>query len=50
MGRPRKNKSEHRVKFGISISPHLFKKMDKEPISKSKFIEKLVEEYYGKKI
>lgn len=49
MGRPRKNKEEHRIKFGISIDPELFKKMSSEPICKSKFIEKLVMEYYEKK-
>jgi hypothetical protein len=49
-GRPQKNKEEHRVKFGISIDPELFVLLSKENTSKSKFIEKLVNEYYEKKI
>jgi len=48
MGRPKKKNGEHRVKFGISIDPVLFDKMGKELISRSKFIEKLVTEYYEK--
>jgi hypothetical protein len=46
MGRPKKKKEEQRVKFGISIDPKLFDLLGKENISKSKFIEKLVKEYY----
>lgn len=49
MGRPKKNKDEHRIKFGISIDPILFKMMSNEPTDKSKFIEKLVREYYENK-
>jgi hypothetical protein len=49
MGRPKKRKEEHRVKFGISINPELFVLLGKEKINKSKFIEKLVIEYYEKK-
>lgn len=49
MGRPKKRKEDHRVKFGISISPELFVLLGKEKINKSKFIEKLVIEYYEKK-
>lgn len=49
MGRPLKNKNEHRVKFGISIDPKLFYMLSNEILSKSKFIEKLIKEYYEKK-
>lgn len=48
MGRLKKKKEEHRVKFGISIDPKLFDLLGKENISKSKFIERLVKEYYEK--
>jgi len=46
MGRKKKNKEDIRVKFGISIDPHLFKLLSTEKISKSKFIEKIIREYY----
>lgn len=49
MGRPKKKKEDHRIKFGISIDPHLFDLLGKENISKSKFIEKLVKDHYEKK-
>jgi Zn-dependent peptidase ImmA (M78 family) len=49
MGRNKKNKNEHRVKFGISIDPILFKLLSNELISKSKFIEILVKKHYEKK-
>ena len=48
MGRPKKKKEEHRKKFGISIDPKLFDLLSKEKIGKSKFIEKLVKDYYEK--
>ena len=48
MGRKKKNKEELRVKFGISIDPHLFELLSSEKISKSKFIEKIIREYYDK--
>ena len=48
MGRPRKNVNEHRVKFGISIDPKLFDLIKEEHKNKSKFIEKLIREYYEK--
>lgn len=48
MGRHKKNKKDLRVKFGISIDPKLFDLLKKEKITKSKFIEKLVKEYYEK--
>lgn len=49
MGRKKKNKNELRIKFGISIDPILFKQLSTEKINKSKFIEKIIKEYYDKK-
>ena len=48
LGRPIKNESEKKVKYGISIDKFLFDKMKKENGSISKFIQKLVKEYYEK--
>jgi hypothetical protein len=45
----RKKEEEKKVKFAISIDPKLFKRMDDELINKSKLIEILVREHYGKK-
>lgn len=49
LGRPSKKESEKKVKYGISIDKFLFDKMKKENGSISKFIQKLVKEYYEKK-
>lgn len=49
LGRPLKNESEKKVKYGVSIDKFLFDKMKKENVSISKFIQKLVKEYYEKK-
>jgi len=49
-GRYKKEKKDLRVKFGISINPRLNDLLLKEPVSRSKFIENLVKEYYEKKI
>ena len=49
IGRPNKNNEDKKVKYGISIDRHLFEKMKKEEVSISKFIQKLVKEYYEKK-
>lgn len=48
-GRPYKEDKDKKVKYGISIDRHLFEKMKREEINISKFIQKLVEEYYDKK-
>lgn len=48
MGRNKIEKTKQRVKFGISIDPQLFELLKNEKISKSKFIEKLVKNYYEK--
>jgi hypothetical protein len=49
IGRPPKKDSEKKVKYGISIDKFLFDKMKKEEMSVSKFIQKLVKEYYDRK-
>lgn len=49
IGRPIKNDSDKKIKYGISIDKYLFDKMKGEEISVSKFIQKLVKEYYEKK-
>ena len=47
-GRPVKNEQDKKVKYGISIDRYLFDRMKREEISVSKFIQKLVKEYYEK--
>jgi hypothetical protein len=47
-GRPPKDNKDKKVKYGISIDRYLFEKMKKEGISISKFIQKLVKDYYEK--
>jgi hypothetical protein len=47
-GRPNKDDKDKKVKYGISIDRHLFDKMKNEGVSVSKFIQKLVKEYYEK--
>jgi hypothetical protein len=49
MGRPKKKREELRIKFGISIDPKLFELLEKETMSRTKFIEKVLKEYYDKK-
>ena len=49
LGRPVKNTSDKKIKYGISIDKYLFDKMKREETSVSKFIQKLVKEYYEKK-
>jgi hypothetical protein len=48
-GKPYKDEKDKKVKYGISIDRHLFEKMKKEEVSISKFIQKLVKEYYDGK-
>ena len=47
-GKPYKDDKDKKVKYGISIDRHLFDKMKNEGISVSKFIQKLVKDYYEK--
>lgn len=49
IGRPNKNDEDKKVKYGISINRYLFDKMKNEEVSISKFIQKLVKEYYDGK-
>ena len=48
IGRPNKEDNDKKVKYGISIDKYLFDKLKQENISVSKFIQKLVKEYYEK--
>jgi len=48
-GKPYKDEKDKKVKYGISIDRYLFEKMKKEGVSISKFIQKLVKEYYDDK-
>jgi hypothetical protein len=49
-GKPYKDEKDKKVKYGISIDRYLFEKMKKEEVSISKFIQKLIKEYYDGKI
>jgi len=48
-GNPYKEDKDKKVKYGISIDRYLFDKMKNEEVSISKFIQKLVKEYYDGK-
>jgi hypothetical protein len=48
IGRPNKEDNDKKVKYGISIDKYLFDKLKQENVSVSKFIQKLVKEYYEK--
>ena len=48
-GKPYKDEKDKKVKYGISIDRYLFDKMKNEGVSISKFIQKLVKEYYDGK-
>jgi hypothetical protein len=48
-GKPYKEDKDKKVKYGISIDRYLFDKMKNEEVSISKFIQKLVKEYYDGK-
>ena len=48
LGRPDKNESDKKIKYGISIDKYLFDRMKSEETSVSKFIQRLVREYYEK--
>jgi hypothetical protein len=50
IGRPIKEEKDKKVKYGISIDKHLFERMKKEELSISKFIQKIVKDYYDGKI
>ena len=48
-GKPYKDEKDKKVKYGISIDRYLFDKMKNEDVSISKFIQKLVKDYYDRK-
>jgi len=48
-GKPYKDEKDKKVKYGISIDRNLFEKMKKEEVSISKFIQKLVKNFYDEK-
>lgn len=47
--KPRKKEEDKKIKISITLSPELNKRMENESINKSKLIEKLLIDYYGKK-
>lgn len=47
--RPKLKETEKRIKLSITLSQEINKQMDQDVINKSKLIEKLLIEYYGKK-
>jgi hypothetical protein len=49
MGRKMKKPEDRKMKFGISLDRDIFNRMVDEKIIKSRLIEKLLKEYYGKK-
>jgi hypothetical protein len=49
MGRKSKLEQDKKIKFGISLDRQIFNQMVKDKVMKSRLIEKLLKEYYGKK-
>ena len=49
MGRPKKDIESKKIKFGISLSRDLYKKIKEDNFKPSHIIEKLLKEYYGNK-
>ena len=47
--RPKIEKDKRKVKITITLNPERNKRMDDEITNKSRLIEKLLIEYYGKK-
>jgi hydroxymethylpyrimidine/phosphomethylpyrimidine kinase len=45
----RKKEEDKKVKFTICVDPVIYKKMEDEMIKKSRLIETLLKEHYGKK-
>jgi hypothetical protein len=46
---PRKKEEDKKVKITITISPEINKRLEHDLTNKSRLIEKLLKEYYGKK-
>ena len=49
MGRLKKTEEEKKIKIGISIDRKLFNQLKKDKIVPSRFFDKQLKEYYGKK-
>lgn len=49
MGRPKLNKEDRKIKFGISLDPKLYKRIKNDGHKVSTLIEKLIKEYYEDK-
>ena len=47
--RPTKKPEDRKVKISVTLSPNINKRLEDELTNKSKLIEKLLREYYGKK-
>ena len=45
----RKKEEDKKVKFTICVDPVIYQKMEDEMIKKSRLIEALLKEHYGKK-
>jgi hypothetical protein len=49
MGRAKKLQEDKKVKFGVSIDPDIYKLLNNDKEKRSRIIEKLLRDYYGKK-
>jgi predicted CopG family antitoxin len=49
MGRLKKLEEEKKIKIGITVDRDLYNQLKKEKIIPSRFFDKLLKEYYGKK-
>ena len=47
--KPTKKPEDRKVKISVTLSPNINKRLEDELTNKSKLIEKLLKEYYGKK-
>ena len=47
--KPTKKPEDRKVKISVTLSPDIIKRLEDELTNKSKLIEKLLREYYGKK-
>jgi flagellar basal body-associated protein FliL len=47
--KPTKKPEDRKVKISVTLSPNINKRLEDELTNKSKLIEKLLREYYGKK-
>jgi len=49
MGRLKKIEEEKKIKIGISVDRDLYKQLKKDKIIPSRFFDRKLKEYYGKK-